>query len=275
MAAHSASLSLPSPQRLRKGVLISFSLCYYALLAYYFLSFAFFSISFVTSRMWLRDDLYARLHRQAPTKQNTEPLRAVAIDLMLLALFMLQHSVMSRLSFQSAVHSVAGKAAERLLHLLLSCLTAQFMMQQWRDIPLLLYAVPEDSLVFYCLQLLSALSFAWLMFSLITVTYYDLFRYRAALTGEEFPGVPEVLPAVYRITRQPVFSSLLGVFWCTSNMSYGQLLFAASMTLYTFIGCHMQERDQLRQKKDKYRRYTQLVPQLIPGLLWLEKRAAD
>ena len=230
-AAHNAALYLPSSQRLRKAGLIGFSLCYYALLAYYFLSFAFFSISFVTSRMWLRDGLYARLHRQAPTRQQTEPVTAVAIDLLLLALFMLQHSVMSRLSFQSAVHSVAGKAAERGLHLLLSCLTAQFMMQQWRDMPMLLYSMAEDSLPFYAVQLLSALSFAWLIASLLTVTYYDLFRYRAALTGEEFPGVPEVLPAVYRVTRQPVFSSLLGVFWSTSNMvSTTSSLAAASVT---------------------------------------------
>ena len=142
---------------------------------------------------------------------------------------MLQHSLMSRQRFQQWVKRRGlSPPFERLAHLLCSCAAVQALLLCWRPLPGLVYALSPSSPLYLPVQALAVASFAFVLASLVTATYYDLFNFRGALGGTTAPGVPEVLPAVYRCTRQPLFSALLGVLWCSPRMVHTAAAYTAS-----------------------------------------------
>ena len=193
----------------------------YGLLACSFIDLAQFSISLEPpGRLWLRDVLHVtpvQLTPAAASHHDNAVMNAV-IDLILIALFFAQHSIMSRLSYQSAVSRRCGQAGERVLHLIASCAAARLLTRQWRHIPQSLYDLSQYPFLCIGVQLLSMASFLFLLLSLVTVAWYDLFRYCAALTGQSSPSIPSVVPFVYRCTRQPLFSAVLGIIWCNPSM---------------------------------------------------------
>jgi len=234
---------------------------HYALLSFSFIELAVFSVRLSSSQSL------------QPAHDSTKAtlLRAVVQDVVLLTLFGLQHSIMSRPAFQKLVKSWCSAPIERLLHLVASTAAARLIMAHWRDLPHILYTARPGSLLYNALTGLSMLSFGFLLLSLLTAARYDLMRYYTALSGKQQPSIPQILPWVYRCTRQPLFSAMLAVFWCSPTMSYGRFLFSACMSVYTIIGCQMQERDQIKQTGAPYLEYMRHTPQLIPGFLWLEK----
>ena len=140
------------------------------------------------------------------------------VNLILLCVFTFQHSLMSRVPFQALIKQRLNHSMERLLHLIASCTVVHALIVCWQPMPAVVFSLSPSSLPYLVLRAASIVSFLFLLASLVTVTWYDLFNYRAALCGEKYPGIPQVVPFVYRCTRAPIFSALLGVFWSTPHM---------------------------------------------------------
>lgn len=163
----------------------------------------------------------------------------VTRPLLLFLLFSLQHSIMGRLRVQKTLSNLLGKGGERVAFLLASCVAVQGLMAAWRPLPcvavwqlpsvmhpthgtahspLSAIALGVGSL----LDVLFLLSAGWMMLALGQIAYFDLFRYRQSFVGGlQLPTVPQMKPQpplVYRVTRQPLFSALLGCMWATSQM---------------------------------------------------------
>jgi len=119
-------------------------------------------------------------------------------------------------------------------------------------------------LLSFVIESMSFFSWFLLLLSLFTVFRYDLFSYRSSLTGEEFEGVPQIIPWAYQISRNPLFTAVVGCCWFTLEMSWSRFIFSSTLTVYTAIGCILQERETIKVKGNEYKEYMKEVPRLMP-----------
>lgn len=193
---------------------------------------------------------------------------ALAIDLGLLALFAVQHSVMARPAFKRWLTRRIPRAAERSTYVLLSSLALVAVFAFWQ---------PLGGQVWYIEHplgqglLYGGFAFGWalVLVSTFLTSHTDLFGLRQVwLHFRRRPYAPLrfVTPLPYRIVRHPLYLGWLFVFWCTPDMTLSHLLFAVMTSGYIVIGATLEERDLADEHGETYRQYRSRVPMLIPGL---------
>jgi protein-S-isoprenylcysteine O-methyltransferase Ste14 len=191
---------------------------------------------------------------------------AAALDLALLALFGLQHSVMARPGFKRAWTRVVPKPLERSTYVLLSSVVLAVLMWQWRPIalPVLWHADGWGAVVAWSIM---GLGVAILLWATFLIDHFDLFGLRqgwTTLRGGELREPGFVTPWLYRIVRHPLYVGWFLIFWGTRTMTAGHLLFATVMSGYILVAIRFEERDLLDHIGEPYRRYREEVPALIP-----------
>ena len=194
------------------------------------------------------------------------PAVAVAVDVALLALFGLQHSVMARPAFKAWWLRLVPEPLERSVYVLLSSACLALLFWQWRPLPGVVWDVASGPMHLVLRGLFWA---GWLIVaaSSFSIDHFDLFGLRQVtlcLRGQPYTPTPFKQPAVYRLVRHPLMLGFLVGFWATPRMSAGHLLFAAGMTAYILIGIRFEERDLLRVHGERYARYRDRVAMLIP-----------
>ncbi|HEY4374227.1 MAG TPA: hypothetical protein VGN52_20040 [Burkholderiales bacterium] len=196
---------------------------------------------------------------------------ALFIDIGLVTLFALQHSVMARPGFKAVLARVLPAALERSTYVLASALLLALLCWQWQPLPALLWQVQAPPLRALLYALYAG---GWLIAGAATcmISHGDLFGLRqvwAAARGMAYAPVPFARVALYRHVRHPIMLGLLIAFWAAPDMSVGRLLFAALNTAYVFIGTWFEERDLRRAFGADYEAYAREAGMLLP------KRRAD
>lgn len=192
---------------------------------------------------------------------------AVRVDLLLLGLFGVQHSVMARRSFKLWWTRIVPPAVERSTFVLATSLVLALLFWQWRPI-----AVPVLWHVGRPLAVHLFLGIFWLGWALVLVStflinHFELFGLEqvfARLTGRRMAAAQFKTPLLYRYVRHPLYLGLLLGFWSVPVMSAGHLLFSAGASAYTLIGIWFEERDLVALFGDRYRRYRREVGMLLP-----------
>lgn len=200
------------------------------------------------------------------------PASAVLIDLALVALFGLQHSLMARPSFKAWWTRLVPKSVERSTFMLATGLVVALLCWQWQPITGSVWSVNTPS-IRILLQGLFWFGWALLFLATFMINHFDLFGLRQVylrLKQQPYAPVPFVERGIYRLIRHPIMLGLLLGFWSTPDMSYGHLLFAAAATVYIFIGIWLEERNTREALGAAYARYHQETPMLLP----LPKRRA-
>lgn len=193
---------------------------------------------------------------------------AAVINLGLIALFGLQHSVMARTGFKAWLKKSLSAPAERSVYVLLASLVLMLLFWQWRPMPEVIWAMQSGVgqvigwTVFVC-------GFAVVLLSTFLIDHFDLFGLRQV--WQQFlkrePGRPNfVTPWLYRLVRHPLYLGFILAFWGGPVMTAGGLLFAVAMTGYILIAIRFEERDLTRILGDDYARYRKRVPMLVPGV---------
>ena len=191
---------------------------------------------------------------------------ALAIDLGLLTLFALQHSVMARPGFKRVVTRIIPEAVERSTYVLASSLALLLLFWQWRPLGGVVWNVEHEAgrAVLY-----AGFAFGWTLVLVTTfvINHFDLFGLRQ--TWRAFRGQPQaplrfVTPVLYRIVRHPLYVGWLFAFWSTPAMTMTHLLFAAVTTAYILVAIQLEERDLMRAHPE-YADYRRRVPMLVPG----------
>ncbi|MEQ8797969.1 MAG: isoprenylcysteine carboxylmethyltransferase family protein [Salinisphaeraceae bacterium] len=191
---------------------------------------------------------------------------ALAVNLGLIALFGVQHSVMARPGFKRLWTRVVPPAAERSTYVLLSSVALIVLYLAWLPMPAQVWSV-EAPWLRGLLWTLFGLGWVVALVSTFLIDHFDLFGLRQVWhhwRGTECPSHPFFTPAFYRWVRHPLMTGFLMVLWLVPDMTVGHLVFSAGMTAYIVVGTLYEERDLIAAFGDRYRRYAASVPRFIP-----------
>ena len=191
---------------------------------------------------------------------------AFAIDVALLLLFAVQHSVMARKWFKDWWTRIVPKPLERSTYVLFSSLALILLFWQWRPLGGVVWSI-EDPLGRLVLRGLFAFGWALVLVSTFLINHFDLFGLRQVwlyLLGRPYTTLQFGTPGPYRLVRHPLYVGWLFAFWSTPTMTLAHLLFSIATTAYILIAIQLEERDLAREHGDSYEAYRRSVPMLIP-----------
>jgi len=206
------------------------------------------------------------LPKTVDTGPVTSPWEAAAINLLLLSLFALQHSIMARPGFKRWWTRLVPPVIERSTFVLFASAVLALLLWQWRPIPAVVWQV-ETPAIAIALSVLSLIGWGIVLVSTFMINHFELFGLHqviANLFGRGMPAAHFRTPGLYTVVRHPIYMGFLIAFWATPVMTAGHLLFAGVTTAYILVGIAFEERDLIAQFGDDYRRYRERVGMLIP-----------
>jgi len=193
-------------------------------------------------------------------------IQALLINLSLVLLFALQHSVMARPWFKAVWTKVVPTSVERSTYLLFSCIALFVLMWKWQPMGGVIWNVESAG---GRLTLTAFYVLGWLLVLLATflINHFDLFGLRQVslrLLNRPYTELGFRTPGPYRFVRHPLYVGWLLVFWSAPLMTAAHLVFAIGTTLYILVAIQFEERD-LERFHPEYAEYRRNVPMLLPS----------
>lgn len=191
---------------------------------------------------------------------------AIAINLAVLTVFALQHSIMARPSFKRWWTRFAPQPVERTTYVLLASAALALVMWAWRPLPEVVWSIeaqPWRGLVYG----VSLLGWAMVLAATFMIDHFDLFGLKQVtrhLRGNEQVSPRFQTPLLYRVVRHPLLLGFLIAFWAAPTMTVGHLLFAGVTTAYILVAQQLEEHDLVASIGRPYVEYRQRVRGLIP-----------
>ncbi len=207
----------------------------------------------------------------APLTVDRGPAAAIAIalpiDLALIALFGLQHSVMARPAFKAVWTRIVPPPVERSTYVMMTNLVLVLLFLGWHPMPTPVWTV--DSAAGAAIPWgLFGLGWLIVLLSTFLINHFELFGLQQAwfswrAKSEATPVLHQ--PLFYKLVRHPLYAGFFLAFWATPAMTAGHLLLAAGLSAYMLIAIQLEERNLIDTFGDDYRAYRKTTPMLIPG----------
>ena len=192
---------------------------------------------------------------------------AGAVDVLLLALFAVQHTVMARPWFKRRWTRIAPAPAERTTYVLAASLVLALLFWLWRPVEVTVWDLSGTGAG--ALRAVYAVGWALVVSSTFLISHFDLFGLRQAwlaARGAGYRPLPFTQRGLYGRIRHPLRAGFVIVFWSAPVMTAGHLLFAATATGYILVGIAFEEHDLIQNLGSTYAVYRARVPALIPRL---------
>jgi protein-S-isoprenylcysteine O-methyltransferase Ste14 len=191
---------------------------------------------------------------------------AVAIDVALIALFGLQHSVMARQGFKRWWTRLVPWAVERSVYVLTASLALIILMSLWRPIDTIVWNV-GDPLVSDLIWVVFWLGWGMVLLSTFLINHFELFGLQQAwfhARGREASRPEFRQPLFYRWIRHPLYLGFFMAFWAAPEMTAGHLLLAGGMSVFMLIAIQYEEKDLVALFGKDYEDYRQRAGMLLP-----------
>lgn len=192
---------------------------------------------------------------------------SLVVNLVLLGLFAVQHSVMARPAFKRVWTRFVPAQSERSTYVLFASLALILLYWQWRPLPQTVWSIEEPTVS----AVLNGIAwFGWVLVLLSTfmISHFHLFGlsqgFARLLRRPDTDDGTFVTPYLYRWLRHPIYAGFIIAFWATPQMTLGHLVFAVGTTGYILIGIWLEERDLVAHFGDRYRQYRETVGMLFP-----------
>jgi methanethiol S-methyltransferase len=191
---------------------------------------------------------------------------AIIVNVLLMSVFAVQHSVMARPQFKAWWTQYVPKSVERSTYVLLASLALVLLFWQWRPVPAVVWQIDNPKIA----MAVSGVSlFGWLIVltSTFLINHFELFGLHQIannLAGRPMPAPRFRTPLYYKFVRHPIYLGFIIAFWAAPTMTVGHLLFAAVTTAYIVVGALLEERDLIDLFGDDYIRYKARVSMLVP-----------
>ena len=196
------------------------------------------------------------------------PAMAAIVDVALIALFGLQHSIMARPSFKAVWTRIVPPALERSVYVLLASVALLVLFWLWKPIDGSIWSVPASMpSLSLALRLLFFVGFGIVLVSTFLINHFELFGLQQAwynLSGREMPPAELRYPVFYRWVAHPLYAGFFLAFWATPHMTVGHLLLSVALSIYMLIAIRFEEHDLTGVFGDDYRRYRSQVGMLLP-----------
>ncbi len=188
------------------------------------------------------------------------------IDILLLSLFAIQHSVMARQGFKKAWTKIVPKPIERSTYVLFSSIALILLFMFWRPMSGVVWDA-QNTILGSVLTWLYFVGMFIVLFDTFLINHFHLFGLQQVYLNlkkreQEYPKF--VKPLLYKVVRHPLMLGFIIAFWAAPQMTVGHLLFAFATTGYILVAIQLEERDMVRFHGQDYIRYQQEVSQIIP-----------
>src|SRR5471032_298146 len=235
----------------------------FAAFLYSLVSYAFFFVTFLYALGFVEGFV---VPKTIDTGATTSLGAALVVNLLLMSLFAIQHSVMARAQFKRWWTQWVPKSIERSTYVLLASLALALLCWQWRPMPTVIWSVDNPDVATGLISL-SLVGWLIVLTSTFLINHFELFGLHQVvnnLTGQEMPTPRFRTPFFYQFVRHPIYLGFIIAFWAAPTMTVGHLLFAGVTTAYIVVGILLEERDLVGIFGDDYRRYRERVSMLVP-----------
>ena len=196
------------------------------------------------------------------------PAVAATIDLALIALFGVQHSVMARPGFKEGWTRIVPPALERSIYCLATVVALVLLFAFWHPLAGTVWSI-QNEVGRMIMWALFFIGWGILFISTWLLNHFELFGLQQAwqnMRGSQASSPQMRTPLFYKMVRHPIYTGFFIAFWATPDMTVGHLLFAVGMTIYIMIGIAHEERDLVDVFGDEYLAYRKKVGAFIPGV---------
>jgi protein-S-isoprenylcysteine O-methyltransferase Ste14 len=232
-------------------------------LLYGIASYAFFLVTFLYALLFVENMLVPKSIDSGPVTAFGESL---IVNVILLTLFAIQHSLMARPQFKTWWTQFVPPAVERSTYVLFATALLALICWQWRPMPTVIWSIDSPAAANLLIGI-SLLGWLIVLSSTFLINHFELFglhQVASNVAGRSMPAPRFRTPLYYKVVRHPLYLGFIIAFWVTPVMTIGHLLFAVMTTSYILVGILLEERDLIEVFGDDYRRYRKQVSMLVP-----------
>jgi methanethiol S-methyltransferase len=192
--------------------------------------------------------------------------QAILVNVVLLGIFAVQHSVMARPGFKAVWTKIVPRPVERSTYVLFSSAALILLYWQWRPMTDIVWNV-DNEIARNAIWAAFALGWLLVLISTFLINHFDLFGLRQVylyLRETRYTELPFQIASFYKVVRHPLLLGFIIAFWAAPTMTVGHLLFTLATTAYMLVAIQFEERDMVRFHGQAYVEYRQRVRMIVP-----------